>query len=44
MNDVRWSPDGRGMVLLDSDAFCCAFLVNDEDEEEPSVELDDVYE
>lgn len=34
LHDVRWSPDGRGMALLDSEAFCRTFLVNDEDDGE----------
>lgn len=29
--DIRWSPDGRGMVLMDAEVFCCAFLVANED-------------
>ncbi|KAG8887832.1 hypothetical protein FRB98_008904 [Tulasnella sp. 332] len=29
--DIRWSPDGRGMALMDVEAFCCAFLVADEE-------------
>ncbi|KAI0631635.1 WD repeat-containing protein 8 [Trametes polyzona] len=28
--DVRWAPDGKGMVLLDEDTFCCAFEVEEE--------------
>lgn len=28
--DVRWAPDGKGMVLLDDDTFCCAFEVEEE--------------
>jgi hypothetical protein len=27
--DIQWSPDGKGMVLLDKDAFCCAIEVDD---------------
>jgi hypothetical protein len=25
--DIRWSPDGRGLILLDKDLFCAAFEV-----------------
>ncbi|KAI3615147.1 wd repeat-containing protein 8 [Moniliophthora roreri] len=28
--DLRWAPDGKGMVLLDKDKFCCAFEVEEE--------------
>jgi len=28
---MRWSPDGKGMALLDRDTFCCAFEVTDSD-------------
>ncbi|KAI0366469.1 YVTN repeat-like/Quino protein amine dehydrogenase [Pilatotrama ljubarskyi] len=28
--DVRWAPDGKGMVLLDEETFCCAFEVEEE--------------
>lgn len=27
--DLKWAPDGKGMILLDRDAFCCAFEVED---------------
>ncbi|KAG8219715.1 hypothetical protein J3R82DRAFT_683 [Butyriboletus roseoflavus] len=27
--DVRWAPDGKGMVLMDKDRFCCAFEVEE---------------
>ena len=27
--DVRWAPDGKGLVLVDRDTFCCAFEVED---------------
>lgn len=27
--DVCWAPDGKGMVLMDKDKFCCAFEVED---------------
>ncbi|KAL0951356.1 hypothetical protein HGRIS_008060 [Hohenbuehelia grisea] len=28
--DARWAPDGKGMVLLDNDIFCCAFEVQND--------------
>ncbi|KAI0776895.1 WD repeat-containing protein 8 [Trametes elegans] len=28
--DLRWAPDGKGMILLDRETFCCAFEVEDE--------------
>ena len=28
---LRWSPDGKGMALLDRDTFCCVFEVTDSD-------------
>ncbi|KAF9244583.1 WD repeat-containing protein 8 [Melanogaster broomeanus] len=30
--DVRWAPDGKGLVLMDRDTFCCAFEVEEGDE------------
>lgn len=27
---MRWAPDGKGVVLMDRDTFCCAFEVEDE--------------
>ncbi|KZP10515.1 WD repeat-containing protein 8 [Athelia psychrophila] len=30
--DLRWAPDGKGMVLIDKDTFCCAFEVQEEPE------------
>ncbi|KAH9838777.1 YVTN repeat-like/Quino protein amine dehydrogenase [Rhodofomes roseus] len=27
---LRWAPDGRGLVLLDRETFCCAFEVEEE--------------
>ena len=27
--DLKWAPDGKGIVLLDKDTFCCAFEVED---------------
>ena len=32
--DVRWAPDGKGLVLVDRDTFCCAFEVEDAEEEQ----------
>jgi len=32
VRDVRWAPDGKGLVLMDKDMFCCAFEVSDGDE------------
>lgn len=29
--DLKWAPDGKGLILLDKSAFCCAFEVEDED-------------
>ena len=31
--EIRWAPDGKGLILLDKDVFCCAFEV----EEDPAV-------
>ncbi|KAH9848272.1 YVTN repeat-like/Quino protein amine dehydrogenase [Lenzites betulinus] len=28
--DVRWAPDGKAMILLDEDTFCCACEVEEE--------------
>jgi len=28
--DIRWAPDGKGLLLVDKDTFCCAFEVNEE--------------
>ncbi|KAI8976292.1 WD repeat-containing protein 8 [Trametes punicea] len=28
--DLRWAPDGEGMILLDQKTFCCAFEVEEE--------------
>ncbi|KII93811.1 hypothetical protein PLICRDRAFT_49829 [Plicaturopsis crispa FD-325 SS-3] len=30
--DVKWAPDGKGVVLFDKDVFCCAFEVEEGDE------------
>ncbi|KAJ7706304.1 WD repeat-containing protein 8 [Mycena rosella] len=27
--DVKWTPDGKGVVLIDKDVFCCAFEVEE---------------
>ena len=32
VRDVRWAPDGKGLVLMDKDMFCCAFEVSEGDE------------
>jgi len=26
--DVRWAPDGKGLVIVDKETFCCAFEAN----------------
>ncbi|KAF9480086.1 WD repeat-containing protein 8 [Pholiota conissans] len=31
--DLHWAPDGKGMVLLGKDQFCCAFEVIEGDED-----------
>ncbi|KAH0590872.1 WD repeat-containing protein 8 [Termitomyces sp. J132] len=28
--DVNWAPDGKGLVLLDRDQYCCAFEVEED--------------
>lgn len=28
---IKWAPDGKGLVLLDKEMFCCAFEVEDGD-------------
>ncbi|KAG6911528.1 hypothetical protein DXG01_011830 [Tephrocybe rancida] len=33
--DVRWSPDGKGLALLDKEQYCCAFEVEDDDLAQP---------
>ena len=33
--DLKWAPDGKGLILMDKDVFCCAFEV---EEEEPPAE------
>lgn len=30
VRDVRWSPDGRGVLLADNNTYCCAFEVDDD--------------
>jgi len=27
--DVRWAPDGKGLLLIDRETFCCAFEVEE---------------
>ncbi|PBK77430.1 YVTN repeat-like/Quino protein amine dehydrogenase [Armillaria solidipes] len=29
--DIRWAPDGKGLILLDKETFCCSFEVEDDD-------------
>lgn len=29
--DLKWASDGKGLILLDKEAFCCAFEVEDEE-------------
>lgn len=29
---IKWAPDGKGLVLLDKEVFCCAFEVEDDAE------------
>ena len=31
VRDIKWSPDGKGFVLMGKDVFCCAFEVEDVD-------------
>ncbi|THH10929.1 hypothetical protein EW145_g995 [Phellinidium pouzarii] len=33
LRDVRWAPDGKGLLLIDKDVFCCAFEVEDDEDE-----------
>lgn len=33
---LRWAPDGRGLVLLDRETFCCAFEVEEGGEGAPA--------
>ncbi|KAJ3565461.1 hypothetical protein NP233_g7617 [Leucocoprinus birnbaumii] len=28
--DVKWAPDGKGLIIYDKDQFCCSFEVEDE--------------
>jgi hypothetical protein len=30
VRELSWSPDGRGLLLVDKDSFCCAFEVEQE--------------
>jgi hypothetical protein len=27
--DVQWAPDGKGLLLIDRESFCCAFEVEE---------------
>ncbi|KAI0094960.1 WD repeat-containing protein 8 [Irpex rosettiformis] len=38
--DVRWAPDGKGLVLVDKETFCCAFEVEDADHDMEEQDLD----
>ncbi|ETW87360.1 hypothetical protein HETIRDRAFT_307340 [Heterobasidion irregulare TC 32-1] len=29
--DIKWAPDGKGLVLLDRETFCCGFEVQEEE-------------
>ena len=29
--DIKWAPDGKGLILLSKEAFCCAFEVEEEE-------------
>jgi hypothetical protein len=29
--DVQWAPDGKGLLLIDRETFCCAFEVEVEE-------------
>lgn len=31
---IKWAPDGKGLVLLDKEVFCCAFEVEEDGTEE----------
>ncbi|EJD52767.1 YVTN repeat-like/Quino protein amine dehydrogenase [Auricularia subglabra TFB-10046 SS5] len=31
--EVRWAPDGKGIIVLDKDVFCCAYEVEAGDEQ-----------
>ena len=33
LRDVKWAPDGKGLLLVDKDVFCCAFEVEQDDED-----------
>ena len=30
--DIVWAPDGKGLILIGKDQFCCAFEVREEDD------------
>ena len=32
--DLKWAPDGKGMILLDRETFCCAFDVEEEGQDD----------
>ena len=34
LRNVQWAPDGKGLLLLDRDIFCCAFEVEQDDDDE----------
>ncbi|KAI0348400.1 YVTN repeat-like/Quino protein amine dehydrogenase [Trametopsis cervina] len=37
--EIRWAPDGKGLILLDKETFCCAFEVEDTDVDEDGQDL-----
>lgn len=32
LRDVQWAPDGKGLLLVDKEVFCCAFEVENDEE------------
>ncbi|KZT30673.1 WD repeat-containing protein 8 [Neolentinus lepideus HHB14362 ss-1] len=36
VKEIKWAPDGKGLLLMDKDAFCCAFEVGAEDDKAES--------
>jgi hypothetical protein len=36
--EIKWAPDGKGLILLDKDTFCCSFEVEDQEGEGPEEE------
>ncbi|TFK56980.1 WD repeat-containing protein 8 [Heliocybe sulcata] len=36
VREIKWAPDGKGLLLLDKETFCCAFEVEAEDNEPES--------